>query len=256
MLTPVQVFRKHIEGALARYRALGPCESTSDLRKALRGYSGAQGVSNFRPSASVALFDRYLPSTGGVVFDPCCGFGGRMLGSFVCQKVTRYVGCEPASLTHHGLCEMRDEITALMHVMGYNPPFIDLSKKGSEDFTPEPGSIDLIATSPPYSSHERYSEEPTQSWIRFPGNELWMNEFMRMTLENCRVGLKRDGFLVMNLADTKSYPTLTKDFLSLAKDTGFKLVETLQLALSKMVGTDKKSASHKFEPVFVFTKRP
>jgi hypothetical protein len=62
--------------------------------------------------------------------------------------------------------------------------------------------------------------------------------------------------VVMNLADTKTYPTLTRDFLSLAKDTGFTLVETLQLALSMMVGMDKQSASHKYEPVFVFTKRP
>jgi len=83
-----------------------------------------------------------------------------------------------------------------------------------------------------------------------------MNEYMRMTLENCRAGLRRDGFLVMNLADTKSYPTLTKDFVALAKDTGFTLVETLQLALSKGPGTDKLSATHKFEPVFVVRKSP
>ena len=59
----------------------------------------------------------------------------------------------------------------------------------------------------------------------------------------------------MNLADTTGYPTLTKDFLAVAKNTGFTLVETLQLALSKMVGTDKQSASHKYEPIYVFTKR-
>ena len=79
---------------------------------------------------------------------------------------------------------------------------------------------------------------------------------MRRTLDNCRVALKKDGFLVMNLADTKTYPTLTTDFLSLAEGTGFTLVETLQLALARMPGTGKQMASYKYEPIYVFQRAP
>jgi hypothetical protein len=250
MITPMEVFSHHLEDALARRRALGACESASDLRKALRGYSGAQGVSNFHATSAAALYHRYLPSTGGVVWDMSAGFGGRLLGALACPRVLKYIGTDPSSLTFDGLMEMKNELPHLLNVMGYQTATLDLHHKGSEDHKPEPGSLDLCCTSSPYSSHERYSDEPTQSYIKYPTNELWMNEYMRMTLDNCRVGLRRDGFLVMNLADTKGYPTLTKDFLALAKDTGFKLVETLQLTLSKMVGTDK-AESHKFEPVFI-----
>jgi hypothetical protein len=151
--------------------------------------------------------------------------------------------------------EMKNELLHLLNVMGYPAPTVELHRLGSEDFKPEAGSLDLCASSPPYSSHERYSDEESQSYIRFPTNELWLNGYMRMTLENCRLGLKPDGRLVMNLADTETYPPLTNDFLALARNTGFTLVETLQLALSKMVGTDKPSASHKYEPIYVFTKR-
>jgi len=254
MLTPMRVFTHHLDDALVRRKALGPCESDSDLRKALRAYSGAQGVSNFSAGAAAALYHRYLPSAGGVVWDCSAGWGGRLLGALVSPRVKKYVGTEPSSLTHAGLMEMKNELPYLLNVMGYPSPIVDLYRIGSEDFRPKPGSLSMCLSSPPYAGHEKYSDEPTQSYIKFPTNELWMNEYMRMTLENCRGGLKHDGFLVMNLADTKAYPTLTTDFLALAKRTGFKLVETLQLALSKMVGTDKQSASHKLEPVYAFRK--
>lgn len=251
MLTPMEVYTHHLGDALKRRRALGSCETASDTRKALRTYSGTQGVSNFQPVAALALYNRYLPTTGGAVWDMSSGFGGRLLGSVGCSKVHCYTGTDPASLTHEGLCAMRDELLPMMHAMGYRVPDVQLNHVGSEDFAPKPGSLDLCMSSPPYSSHEKYSDEPTQSCIRFPTNELWMNGYMRRTLENCRIGLKPNGWLVVNVADCDSYPMLTSDFLSLAKELGFTLVETLQLSLSKMVGTDK-TQSHKHEPVYAF----
>ena len=56
----------------------------------------------------------------------------------------------------------------------------------------------------------------------------------------------------MNIAGVKSYPTLHDDFVSMAEANGWELVETLQLALSKMPGTGKLTSSHKHEPVYVF----
>jgi hypothetical protein len=155
-----------------------------------------------------------------------------------------------------GLCEMRDELPSMVEQLGYHAPEIELHKVGSEDYTPEPESLSMCCSSPPYGSHEQYSDEPTQSYIKFPTSETWLNGYMRMTLDNCRVGLKQDGFLVVNIAGVKSYPTLHEDFVALAMANGWRLVETLGLALSKMVGTGKQEATHKFEPVFVFTKRP
>jgi DNA modification methylase len=151
---------------------------------------------------------------------------------------------------------MRDELLPMMDTMGYRIPAIELHHIGSEDFPPEPESLDCCLSSPPYGSHEKYSDEPSQSYIRFSSNEEWLNGYMRTTLENCWAGLKPNGWLVINVADCSSYPTLTSDFLELAKGMGFRLVETLQLALSKMVGTDKWSATHKYEPVFAFRKSP
>jgi hypothetical protein len=55
--------------------------SDSELRKGLRSVSGAQGVSNFRPSAMWALADLFCPE-GGTIFDPSAGWGGRLRGPY------------------------------------------------------------------------------------------------------------------------------------------------------------------------------
>lgn len=65
--TPLDVFKDDglLRSALARRMRLGNCETVSDLRKALRTYSGTQSVSNFRPTAAAAIYDRYLPDSEG-----------------------------------------------------------------------------------------------------------------------------------------------------------------------------------------------
>ena len=159
-------------------------------------------------------------------------------------------------MTMDGLCEMRDELLPLMSGMNVAAPVVELHCIGSEDFHPALESLSLCFTSTPYGNHERYSDEPTQSFLRFPSNEEWLNGYMRRTLDNCWTGPKHDGVLVVNIAGVPSYPALQEDFVVLALANGWRLVETLQLALSKMPGTGKQTTSHKSESVYVFRKEP
>jgi hypothetical protein len=257
MDTPLKVFGDDnlLCGALENRKKMGKCNTESDLRKALSIYSGTQSVSNFRPTAAAALYDRYLPDSGGAVWDMSAGFGGRMLGALSCSRVTKYIGTDPATLTMDGLREMRDEMLPMMEHLGYHAPEVELHKIGSEDFVPPTDSLDVCMSSPPYSGHERYSDEPTQSYIKFPTNDEWLQGYMRMTLNNCRIGLKRDGFLVINIAGVKRYPALHEDFVALAVANGWRLVETLQLTLSKIPGSGKQEASYKYEPIYVFQRK-
>lgn len=78
---------------------------------------------------------------------------------------------------------------------------------GSEDFLPDKESLDLCFTSPPYFNTEEYDTAPTQSYIKFPTPELWFNDFLMKTVENCYYGLKRGAFLIINIANVKSYNT-------------------------------------------------
>src|SRR5258708_27925617 len=49
--------------------------TANEIKKGLRTVSGAQAVSNFRPSAAAALYYKSLPEGRGTRFDPSCRFG-------------------------------------------------------------------------------------------------------------------------------------------------------------------------------------
>jgi hypothetical protein len=256
--TPMDVFTDNVrlQKAIKKCRKADGAPTDADVRRVLRMSNGAQGVSNFRPTAAAALFDRFLPEAGGgVVWDMSAGYGGRLLGAIACPKVTKYIGTDPASLTMDGLREMATDVVPLVQRLGYTTPTIELYLCGSEEFTPAPNSLSLCATSPPYGPHEKYSDEPTQSYIKFPTREEWLHGFIGATLRNCRIGLKPEGKLIMNIAGVKSYPNLHIDFLALAKASGWVLEDTLHLRLSMGPGTRRGSTeTHKLEPIYVFRK--
>jgi hypothetical protein len=244
---------ERLQNALSRREKYGTLKSESDLRKALRTVSGTQAVSNFRPTAAAALYDRFMPVGDGVTWDMSSGYGGRLLGAIASSRVRKYIGTDPASLTFDGLTEMAAELPPMAEHLGGEQTEVELHKIGSENFVPDRGSIQVALTSTPYFNVEHYSEEPTQSFIKFPTPEAWLNGFLEATLSNCHLGLAANGRLVINIADVASYPNLTKDFLWLARRCGLRQVETLRLALSAMPGT-RAGSPYKHEPIFVFEK--
>jgi hypothetical protein len=230
----------------------------SSRQKALRTYSGTQGVSNFSPVAAASIYHHLLPDRGGVTWDMSCGWGGRLLGAIGCKKVRKYIGCDPAVETFKGLEQTRDELLPMARNMGRDLD-VEIYRLGSEtkEMTKlKPNSADLCWTSPPYFAQERYSGDPAQSWKKYPDQESWLNAFMAATLDNCAYCLKSDGILATNIANVSSYKgSLEDDFVVLAKSKGFTHVDTLTLLLSAMPGAKQKYGKHKSEPIFVFRKR-
>lgn len=279
MKTPMEVFEdeKLFSKAIEKRLRWGTYISDTGLRKALRSFSGTQCVSNFRPTAAAAIYHKYLPESGGVTWDMSSGFGGRLLGAMACSRVTKYIGTDPSTDTDAGLRKMYDELLPLLKdLKPEHANFTaEFNKIGSEDFKPEPGGIDLCFTSPPYFDTERYSDEDTQSYIKYgrdpitkealskeASQDAWLNGFMRDTIHNCYVGLKSNGVLIINLAGVKSYPKLAEHFVNMVKNMEidgtlcWEYKEEAKLILSLMMGTRKNSVDpFKTEPVFIFKKR-
>lgn len=249
MRTPVEVweddelFRKAI---LSRVKWGGyyldetssPNMTPANVRKAIRTASGVQRVSNFRPTAAAAIYDRFA---SGAVWDMSSGFGGRLLGAIVSDRVTKYIGCDPSIKTMTGLRSIAKEFGG--------GKTIELHEVGSEDFSPEEESVSLCFTSPPYFDTELYADEPTQSAIRFRSASAWRDGFLKKTLRNAYGALIPGGRLVINIADVKSYPTLVFDCEAIAHDIGFVQEDGLRLALSSIT-----KGGFKYEPVLIFKK--
>lgn len=226
----------------------GTYMSDGGMRKSASILTGTQRVSNFRPAAAMTLYGNFadlLGRKGLRVWDMSAGYGGRLVGAWASAAVASYTGTDPCAATCAGLLALADAVRRADFLAGME---VAIRQAGSEDFEPEPGSLDVCFTSPPYFDHERYADEPSQSFKRFPTYQTWLTGFWKATLGNCATGLVEDGVLAVNVADTSSAPTLVEDTLRLAAECGFRLVERLDLVLSSMAG------GHKYEPVLVFKK--
>ena len=210
------------------------------LRQNAKVYCSKQSVSNFRPSVAKYIYNTY--GNKGVVWDMSSGFGGRLLG-FLASDCKKYIGTDPSTPTYNGLLEMKKDYE-------YVGKDIELLCQGSETYVPEENSLDLCFTSPPYFDTEKYTDEETQSYKKFPKTDLWLDGFLKKTIENCYIGLKDDGYLIINIANTKSYKTVEDDLLRVADEVGFECTNLLYLTLSSISGKGIKR-----EPTFIFQKK-
>lgn len=214
--------------------------SDSTIRRMLRIVSGAQGVSNFRPTAACCIYNHFAP--GGIVWDMSCGFGGRLTG-FLASEAKTYIGTEPDKRTYKGLINLKRDLNS-------TGKSVSLYMVGSEDFKPEPSSLDLCFTSPPYFDQEKYSDDPSQSYIKFPEIDLWLNGYIRQTFKNCFVGLKPNRYMIINIANTEKHRKMTNAIVKIAQQEGFLHTDTYSLLLSSI----KHGGNKKTEPIFIFRK--
>jgi hypothetical protein len=257
--TPMEVYDKDdlFEQAIQRLIDTEGREqlTENDIRKACKNFSGTHSVSNFRPTAAAAIYDRYMPERGGVTWDMSAGWGGRMLGALACKKVRGYIGCDPATETCWSLAAMASELVNTARRLGRDMG-VEIYSCGSEDMRPNlhPSSVDFCFSSPPYFSQEKYSDEETQSYLRFRNPESWLSGFMGATLDNCKFCLKPNCVLAVNIANVPAFPDLEQAFIGLTTSRGWRHIETLNVAFAPMWGTRKQGQKWKYEPLFVFQK--
>ncbi|MDA3779746.1 MAG: DNA methyltransferase [Bacteroidales bacterium] len=232
-----EIFMKVIQKRLK----MGTYISDSGIRKMLKIYSGVQGVSNFRPTAAAAIYDTFAKN--GVVWDMSGGWGGRLLGA-IASGVKTYIATEPSTNTYHGLLNLSSDFGLNINSWIYN--------MGSEDFEPPKNILDLCFTSPPYFDLEKYSNEETQSYIKYPTKDKWVEGYLAETFKNCYYGLKSGGVMLINIADIKG-KELEKDIIKTAEKVGFKYRTEYKLTLSN-VNLRNKDKKFKYEPIYLFVK--
>ncbi len=96
---------------------------------------------------------------------------------------------------------------------------------------------------------EKYSDEPTQSYRKFPTKDLWINNFLGRTFANCYDGLKPNRFMLINIADTRSFPNMTQETIRVAEARGFQYLRQGALLLSLL-----HAHGFKREPLLLFQK--
>ncbi len=222
------------------------CTSPLEMFK-MMSFRGSSRCYNFRPATAKALYELYGKENSKVL-DTSSGFGGRLLGFFTAKNTDEYVGIDPNTA---------DSCNKFILYMSryFTNKKAYVNKIGSEDFTIEnypqyENYFDISFTSPPYFNIERYSDDITQSHVKFNTYDLWVDGFYRNTIYNSCNSLKLDGVFAVNISWVDNIKEYTEEFLN---DCGFYIIKEDKYLLrihprESSYGSDKMS---KYEPIWV-----
>ena len=223
---------------------------------------------NFSPLVSRYLYEKYLPKSGGVVYDPCSGWGGRMMGSICSNKNINYIGCDVNSnifqtRSYERIGEFIEENLSIKS--NYKVHQISSTRfNQTEDYKNNKGKVDLILTSPPYFNQEQYSEDSEQSYNLYPSYKEWIDGYIRETFQIGYELLKPNGVLLLNISDTKELP-LELDTLSVMEDIGFEFQYEIGIKMNRYLGLEVEKIYNRYydeerekyvkvEPIMKFIK--
>jgi hypothetical protein len=209
---------------------------------------GAQVPFNFRPGFALLLLRRF-GFDGATVLDTSAGYGGRLIGFFA-SSCSTYIGIDPATETMRGNARLVEELCP-------KTKRVELIKQPAEDVDASAlPACDVAITSPPYFSKERYSDEETQSWKRYPKSEEWREGFLVPMLALQHAALKSDAISVINVTDVKigreTIP-LVEWTLDAARRAGFEVEAVETMPFNHRWGSEQGEPVS--EPLLVLRKR-
>lgn len=187
----------------------------------------------YRPVYAKYVYQTYAPD--GVVWDPCAGYGGRLVGAMAAG--VRYIGTDVEPETVEGNQKLI-EVLGGKHEVHLSP---------AESF--DPPKVDLVFTSPPYYDRERYSQRAEQSY-KGRSVDAWLNEFLRPVIEKA---YSVAPVLAINIADLwtrKGTIPLEQHTIDLALETGFQHETTVKMPLAKL----NRPKDRAWEPILVFRR--
>jgi hypothetical protein len=290
---------KHLNGvelskvsddSLYRIRVYGINDNAAHvLPKVFRHLELGAGIApNNFPSAIARLLyqhgtDKCKDQKEVVIYDPSMGFGGRLLGALSLRdRAVHYIGTDPNTenwIKELGISRYEYMERVFKSHVRYGKQFRGTYIcSGSEDvasneeFIKYKGKVDFIFTSPPYFSAEIYSDEPTQSSIKYKEYGSWRDNFLRPTLKTCAEWLKHDRLLAFNIADINvgntQYP-LEEDTVNILQELGLEYKGKLKMVLAVSPSMQVKEQTgqpsmknfcivngkwRKYEPIFLFHK--
>ena len=227
------------------------------------------------------------------IYDSSSGWGGRIIGAMSSRKKIHYVGTDPnpdnfidklgisryeyVAKFYNDNCvdDFSDSLTTFFDVEKQGNTY-ELFQDGSElihnnpNFQKYKGKLDISFTSPPYFNREQYSQDETQSFKAYGEYEDWRDNFLKPTLTTIYEYLKKDRYILWNIADIKigenTYYPLEQDSIDILKNLGCEYKGKLKMLMTRMVGLDPSKSGiknaveyegkhYKFEPIFVFYKK-
>lgn len=151
----------------------------------------ARLLSQFNPAIARSIMDEL---GGADVLDPCAGWGDRLVAAIAGSSARTYLGFDPNTTLAPGYARV-------IQRYGDKSRHRVVSAEAQNALPGIDRSFDLVFTSPPYFDTEHYSDEPTQSFARFPTYDAWCAGFYFPVIEHSIRLLRPGGHFALNIAD-------------------------------------------------------
>ena len=158
--------------------------------------------SQFKPNVAKIIYDMFEAET---ILDFSMGWGDRLAGFYASEHGKHYVGLDPRKENHPIYKEQSEFYQKHLGFFEHDRK-CDFHCSPAEDFDFDPlhEYFDLVFTSPPYFSVERYSYDDTQSWVRYKDIDDWNKDFLHSTLGKLWSSVKKGGYVLINISDVYS----------------------------------------------------
>jgi len=224
----------------------------SEIRKMLIMSSGLGLVSKYKTTTTKAIVQYFQARR---VFDPCIGWGGRMLGTISAYSDSFYIGCEPDTNTYKSLTDMLQQ-----DFIDKRATIINDVAENSFQYLKLLPKFDMILTSPPYFNLEIYTSG-NQSINTFTTWDDWVSKWLKVVILSSLEMLKEGGvscWSVKNFKTDKAYP-LADETIKIHKEAGWDIVKTVKITGSARPGQkrveDGKEKQKSEEETYCFKKR-
>lgn len=208
-------------------------------------YYGA--VNQFRPTEALRVYCELTPKLG--ILDFSSGWGGRCIAAMAAG--IPYYGCDAnvrMRKSYEDLIELARQAGAESEVrMTFQPSetILDYRKDiaGGKRY-------DLVFTSPPYFTLEKYEGMPD-----YEGKKGFLTEFLKPVVERAWAGLENGGYMALNMPEFM-YAAVKADLpplwgrrkLSVASRHGTNAARRLK------IGETKREAKKRFEWIYIWRK--
>ena len=195
----------------------GEVPSSSHLYGGSLPFAGSRMPLDFPAMFAKELFNEF--ASEGKVLDPCCGWGGRLVG-FLLSDAQSYQGVDVSPLQIAGVESINETLAPLAD----GKRTVKLTCSKYEDTKLKAGTFDFALTSPPYFDVEQY--EGGEQSHQMEDYTTWRDVFYTALIEKTFTALKPGGVFALQVGSQR-YPLL-EDGKRIADVTGFEVYETRQ----------------------------